>query len=218
MSNNDYRELLLGCGYRRTKELRLPSAVEIADYDPRYPAGPILGTEKYRTGLDFRCLTTLDINPDCKPDVLYDLRVLRHSQALSLPPDSQRLLGCQTLPFLDCYFDEIHAYEVLEHIGMQGDYLTLFAQFTTFHRILKPDGLFYGTCPSYKSLWAWGDPSHSRVITSGTLAFLSQRAYMEQVGRTSMTDFRGIYQADFEPLYIQENDDSLCFVLRAVKA
>ena len=48
-------------------------------------------------------LVTLDINLDHKPDVAHDLTTLPY-------------------PFDDNTFDEIYAYEVLEHTGAQGDY------------------------------------------------------------------------------------------------
>lgn len=143
-------------------------------------------------------LTTLDINADHMPDVQWDL-------------------GRLPLPFDAETFDEIHAYEVLEHIGAQGDYKTFFAQFSEFWRILKPGGYLCATCPSWKSMWAWGDPSHTRVMTSGSLVFLSQAQYVKQVGKTAMSDFRYLYKADFETAFVQEDDNQLAFVLRAIK-
>jgi SAM-dependent methyltransferase len=150
-------------------------------------------------------LVTLDHNPDHKPDVVHDLEVLPY-------------------PFADDTFDEIHAYEVLEHIGRQGDWKAFFAQFSEFWRILKPAGALAATCPSYRSIWAWGDPSHTRVLTSGTLVFLSQDQYCQQVGKTTMSDFRFCYRADFEiardqqkrPLML-ENEDQFEFVIVAIK-
>jgi len=145
-------------------------------------------------------LVTLDNNPDHNPDVVMDLA----AQGMFLP-------------FHDNTFDEVHAYEVLEHIGAQGDYKTFFAQFEEFHRILKPGGFFCATCPSWQSMWAWGDPSHTRVITSGTLVFLSQAEYKRQVGKTPMSDFRSIYKGDFETVHCEEDDDFLRFALKAIK-
>ena len=56
-------------------------------------------------------LTTLDYNSDHNPDIVHDL--------------------CKfPLPFEDNVFDEIHAYEVLEHTGQQGDYKFFFEQFS----------------------------------------------------------------------------------------
>lgn len=143
-------------------------------------------------------LITLDNNPHHKPEVLWDLTRL-------------------PLPFEDNQFDEIHAYEVLEHTGAQGDYRFFFAQFTEFWRILKPDGKLFGSCPHWKSVWAWGDPSHTRVIQKEQFMFLSQQEYKNQIGKTPMSDFRYIYQADFETEMAQETEAHLLFALRAVK-
>lgn len=152
-------------------------------------------------------LVTLDHNADHEPDVVWDL-------------------GQLPLPFRDDTFTELHAYEVLEHTGRQGDWRFFFAQFSEFWRILRPGGILAATCPSWRSMWAWGDPSHTRVITSGSLVFLSQQQYRIQVdgkgpqgdkGRTPMSDFRFVYSADFETLLSQEDAEQLVFVLRALK-
>jgi len=147
---------------------------------------------------EWAALTTLDNNPAHKPDVVHDLNVL-------------------PLPFGDATFDEIHAYEVLEHCGTQGDYKFFFAQWSDFWRILKPGGLFFGTVPLPSSPWAWGDPSHTRVLPKECLTFLSQREYERQVGVTAMSDFRWLYKADFEAVYMAEQGDVLAFALRANK-
>lgn len=146
---------------------------------------------------DFRNLTTLDIDGSHKPDVLHDLNVL-------------------PWPFEDNSFDEIHAYEVLEHLGQQGDYKSFFAHFSEIWRILKPSGTIYGSCPMWDSPWAWGDPGHRRVITKNSLIFLSQAEYA-QVGKTAITDYRSIYKADFEPLAYSENEHTFAFILKAIK-
>ena len=143
-------------------------------------------------------LTTLDINPDHKPDVVHNLE--------DLP-----------LPFDDETFDEIHAYEVLEHTGQQGDYKFFFAQFTDFWNLLKPNGYFCGTVPLPTSVWAWGDPSHRRVVPIESFVFLNQAAYIEQIGKTAMSDFRYIYKADFKLLWSQLGLHSARFMLQAVK-
>ena len=143
-------------------------------------------------------LVTLDINADHGPDVVWNLE--------DLP-----------LPFADGEFDEIHAYEVLEHTGQQGDYVFFFAQFSDFWRILKPGGCLFGTCPSRTSPLAWGDPSHKRIVQAENFVFLDQREYVKQVGNTAMSDFRNIYRADFEVEHVAERDDTFAFVLRAVK-
>lgn len=115
----------------------------------------------------------LDVNEAAKPDVVFDLNNVQH-----IP-----------LPFDKWAFDEIHAYEVLEHVGRQGDWRQFFAEFREYHRVLKPGGLLFGTSPSLHSRWVWGDPSHTRVICEESLSFLV-RDFYEQLGKTPASDFR----------------------------
>ena len=142
-------------------------------------------------------LTTLDYNGTHKPDIEWDL--------MDMP-----------LPFPDNFFDEIHAYEVLEHTGAQGDYKFFFAQFSEFYRILKAGGHLLVTCPSRNSPWAWGDPSHTRILQPEQLIFLNQLQY-EQVGTTSMSDFRHIYKADFDIVHCKDDGQTFEFIIKAVK-
>lgn len=66
-------------------------------------------------------------------------------------------------------------------------------------------------------MWAWGDPSHTRIISPGTLTFLDQTEYTRQVGKTAMSDFRHMYKADFSTEFVQDQDGSFAFIVRAVK-
>ena len=144
-------------------------------------------------------LLTLDQNKDHAPDVVHDLERF-------------------PFPFCNNQFEEIHAYEVLEHTGAQGDYRFFFQQFSEFWRILKPDGFLCATVPLWSSKWAWGDPSHKRVITAGSLAFLNQNEYKRQIGSSTMSDFRDIYKADFDIAHLEERgEDTFVFVLKAIK-
>jgi len=146
---------------------------------------------------DWTKLTTLDNNRDHKPDVVHDLT--QHP-----------------LPFEDNTFTEIHAYEVLEHLAEQGDYKFFFKEFSEYWRILEEGGLFFATVPSRKSVWALGDPSHKRVFCPEWLTFLQQKEYEIQVGRTSMSDFRNIYKADFQVVYLQDDGESFKFGLKKI--
>lgn len=146
---------------------------------------------------EWSALTTLDHEPRHKPDVVWDLN------------DTE-------LPFDDDTFDEVHAYECLEHCGRQGDAKFFFAQFSDFWRILKDGGLFFATVPAPGSDWVWGDPSHTRMIHPASLTFLTQPNYA-QVGATPMSDFRSIYRADFDLVHSAIDGDCFAFVLRAVK-
>lgn len=164
-------ELLIGCGASRAKKL----------------------VWKGRT--EWSALTTLDMNPSAKPDVVFDL-------------------NDTTLPFPDDSFDEIHAYDVLEHVGRQGDWRFFFAQFEDFWRVLKPEGVLLGISPHPSSPWAWGDPGHTRVIAPESFIFLSQANY----GRPPMTDYRPWYRGDFALVHSETYDNlQHGFALQAVK-
>ncbi len=175
------RELLIGCGHRRDKDIKTPN------------------------GADWSNLTTLDYYQDAGADVLFDLCTL-----------NARNRG--RLPFGDSEFDELHAYDVLEHTNVQGDYESFFHEFGEYWRVLKPGGLLCATMPREGTIHAWGDPGHRRVINALTLAFLSKKAYREQLGKTTMTDYlRYLGPTDFELMHEQEGQDRWAFVLRAIK-
>lgn len=142
-------------------------------------------------------LTTLDSDPSVEPDVVHDLNIVPY-------------------PFEDNMFDEIHAYEVLEHCGKQGDWRFFFDQFYELWRMLKPDGYLVGTCPMWDSPWAWADPGHTRVLSKECLIFLDQTEY-EQCGKTALTDYRGWYEGDFKTISVEELDHNWGFVLQARK-
>jgi len=148
----------------------------------------------------FTNLTTLDYNADHNPDIVWDLM---HPDVLpaSMEDDS---------------FDEIHAYEVLEHLGTQGDYKLFFKQFSEFWRVLKPNGFFMAKFPSRHSEWACGDPSHTRILQVENFFFLCQPNY-DEVGTTAMSDFRNIYQADFDMVYAIDDKDTVLIILKAIK-
>jgi SAM-dependent methyltransferase len=143
-------------------------------------------------------LTTLDVDKDCDPDVIHDLNEL-------------------PLPFDDDMFDEIHAYEILEHTGRQGDWLFFFNQFYEFWRILKPGGYFVATVPMWDTEWAWADPGHTRVIAPSSIIFLSQKEYEVQVGQTAMTDYRSAWKGDFDLIGADQSEETFGFVIQAVK-
>lgn len=143
-------------------------------------------------------LVTLDMDPHCGADVLHNLEELPY-------------------PFGDNEFDEIHAYEVLEHTGQQGDFRFFFAQFHELWRMLKPGGFLCITCPKWDSPWAWGDPSHKRIIGAEALTFLDQSEYERQVGQTAMTDFRWVWEGDLRLEGAADLGESNAYLLKAVK-
>lgn len=141
--------------------------------------------------------TTLDINESANPDILYDL---------------ERLEDGYLLPVGD--FDEIHAYEVLEHFGSQGNMSGLFRTFKSLWKALVPGGLLIASVPAWNSVWAWGDPGHRRVINGGTLTFLAKASY-DQLGKTAMSDYRALVSPCWWKIdYAEYRGDNFWFVLR----
>ena len=144
-------------------------------------------------------LITLDINPDRNPDVVWDLE--------NLP-----------LPFDDNMFDEVHAYHVLEHLGSQGDYKQFFGLFSEIWRIMRPGGFFMCAVPNSQSQWAFGDPSHKKIVHPYQFGFLNQEYMRSEVERGSMaSDFRYIYKADFGIVSSQSDDNQFCIILGVIK-
>jgi hypothetical protein len=144
-------------------------------------------------------LTTLDSDPATGADVIHDLDDLPY------------------LHFTDNQFDEVHAYETLEHCGSQGDWKFFFAQFGELWRILKADGLLFATVPSASSPWAWADPGHRRIITANTLQFLSRAWYAEALAKTMASDYRAALVGDWAPMGAHDDGEQLKFILRALK-
>lgn len=145
-------------------------------------------------------LVTLDSNKKTEPAIVHDLGHML------------RIYNCA-----DDEFDEVHAYHVLEHTGKQGDIEFFFWQWREFWRITKPGGYFFGIVPSYKSVWAWGDPGHTRVINEGTIIFLDKMQYENQVGKTPMSDYKQLLQRCYwQPLSLQDSGEEFRFVLRKV--
>lgn len=114
-------------------------------------------------------------------------------------------------------FDEIHAYHIFQKLIHQGDDVEFFRFFTACWAWLKPDGILVATVPSPKSDWLWGDPGNRCSITLQSITFLEQPQYDKQVNVTAMTDYRSIYQADFDPLLLNDDSRELRVILRAVK-
>lgn len=192
-------ELLLGCGFARQKLLGAPG-----------------------TDLQWKDLYTLDINNKCKPDLLCDMNNFERwymrdftghgVSCIDTDPD------LDAPHIMDSFFQEVHAYEVLEHLGQQGDAESFFATFRNIHRVLVPGGFLFGTCPSRYSAWAWGDPSHRRIISQESLVFLSQDIIASnRKANTAMSDFSDIWDLDFKIIASSDNHQTHTFCLQAIK-
>ncbi len=194
-----YRELLLGCGHSREKRL------DPRDFMPQQRPAPA-DLRTWRGQLD-----TLDYVLECHPDFVCNLQRVPWQVSRVCDP-------CELPTVLDeSSYDELHAYEVLEHLGRQGDFRAFFYHFSEVWRVLKPGGYLCATCPSRYSEWLWGDPGHTRAILPCTLVFLNQPQYDAQRGKTSMSDYRRDYRADFDIVGTLDDHITHRFVLQAVK-
>ena len=142
---------------------------------------------------EFDELVTVDIT-DCGADIVCDLDYLPY-------------------PFKDEEYDEIHAYEVLEHTGDQGDERFFFRQFNELWRTLKPDGYLCLSVPLWNGKWAWGDPGHRRVFTPDTFSFLEERHY-DQLGVTSCADYRHLIEGYWKIVDMIAEGSSLFVLLQ----
>jgi hypothetical protein len=144
-------------------------------------------------------LVTHDINPRTDADVLHDLEEFPY-------------------PWKDGEFDEIHAYEVLEHCGWQGDGDFFFKQMHELHRILKEGGYLMITVPAWDSLEMWGCPDHRRALPPQIFQFCNKK-YVETTAKRPMGgDYRDqLGNMNFEFAGVEEDKSHCGIVLRKVK-
>jgi len=132
-------------------------------------------------------LVTMDMNPDCGADYVWDLEK-------------------RPLPFPDDTFDEMAAYDVLEHIGKQGDWKGFFDEFAEYWRILKPGGMFGIIVPIERDMLA--DPGHTRFFHSNHFGFLRQNFYAENLAEgRAVTDYRWFWKRNFELAHYEQIGD-----------
>lgn len=200
-----YRELLLGCGYRRQR------LVDPYTWSDKFALAAPGSPDRWQH------IVTVDHNPLCEPDYVMDLSA-RDAWLTRQPikPEHLEVFNRDAGYFRARAFDEVHAYEVLEHLGQQGDERSFFAHFEELWRILKPGGFLCATVPSRYSQWLWGDPGHKRAILPASLMFLQQAHYVAYVGKGPSSDYRPIYGGNFHIVHSSDNEETHTFVLQAL--
>lgn len=140
-------------------------------------------------------LVTLDMDPDCGADIQWNLED-------------------RPLPFDNDEFDELAAYDVLEHVGRQGDWKGFFDEFAEYWRILKPGGMFGIVVPIGGDMLA--DPGHTRFFHLNYFGFLSQQFYEDnlKIG-AAVTDYRWYWKKNFNIIHhVQKEGHHLAVMLR----
>ena len=128
-------------------------------------------------------LTTLDMGDNCGADVVWDL-------------------DTRPLPFNDEEFDEIAAYDVLEHVGRQGDWRGYFDEMAEYHRLLKPGGVFGIIVPIGAD--AFADPGHTRFFGANHFMFLDQGFYETALAEgKQIADYRFYWKLQFDILHLE---------------
>lgn len=128
----------------------------------------------------------IDHNPEVQPDIVQDLN-------LGLPV--QFSIGKHWNSV-----DEIHAYHLVEHIGVMGDTKVWFQFWRECWQALKPGGLMFVIAPWHKHEDAIGDPTHSRLICKQTYHFLNRLAYTRKPGEAGSAVSRLPIDFDFQVL------------------
>jgi SAM-dependent methyltransferase len=185
--------LLLGCGNMHDKRVVFSPEPEYQDY---------LGTGSPWDNFDQYARLHLH---DRDPAVIEEFDIPAHNTC-----DLNEL----PYPWSDEQFDEIHAYEVLEHCGRQGDGDFFFGQFNEFWRILKPGGYFCLSVPMWDAEVAWGVPDHKRVLPQGIFGFLT-KDYYDNIGKPGYGDYRHMLKGRYWIAVAKhETEEQLNVVLR----
>lgn len=141
-------------------------------------------------------VVTHDYDPKCFPDILHDLDDLPY-------------------PWEDEEFDEIHAYEVLEHTGSIGDADFFFGQMNELYRILKPGGYVMITVPNWDSLEQWAIPDHKRPLPPQLFHFCNRKYVEKNYKRAQHGDYREwLGPMNFEVVGVEEESEHTGIVLR----
>ncbi len=131
-----------------------------------------------------------------------------------LKPDIVCCLGKDPIPLADNSVDEAVAIHVLEHIGKQGETTEWFQFWEELYRVLKPGGKLEFLSPMWDSVWAWGDPTHTRVLAPQSFIFFAQDNY--RIDGSPISPYR--IRCDFIPAkFTEEPGGNLGGILVAKK-
>jgi SAM-dependent methyltransferase len=171
--------------------------------------------EKYSSKkMDLNKSTTLDIGCGTTPRNPFDAETqfgidIREDLAQNIKSVD---LTLHPIPFGDCEFDYITAFDFIEHVPRviyAPDCRFPFVQLMNeVWRTLKKDGIFFSHTPVYPLRTAFGDPTHVNFITEETFLYFD-----DQKNLASMYGFTGA----FKVLEQVRTDSHLISVLQKVE-
>lgn len=138
-----------------------------------------------------QCISALDLGSGPNPrnpfdaDSVYgvDIRAFDINDSVK-----KCVLGKESIPFQDSFFDVITAFDVLEHIPrVENKNNTVIFPFimlmNEIWRVMKVDGLFYSETPCFPMKEAFQDPTHVNIMTEDTLRlYFSENAWARIYG------------------------------------
>lgn len=190
--------LLLGCGNLHNKRIKFSSQPGDDGYEVIGDGSP---WDKFE---DYARLQLHDIDPELQEKYENATQLFTLHDLNEFP-----------YPWADEAFDEIHAYEVLEHCGSQGDGDFFFAQFNEFWRMLRLGGYMMISVPMWDAEVAWGVPDHRRVLPPGIFGYLTEDYYKDVGQKEGYGDYRSYLDGRFwVAIAKHESEEQLHVVLR----
>ena len=139
--------------------------------------------------------------------------VVSLDQDAAVSPDIVCTLGKEPIPLPDDSVDVAIAIHVLEHIGRQGETGEWFFFWEDLYRVMKHHGKVVFESPRWDKVWAWGDPTHTRVLSPEALCFFNQESY--GIPDSAISPYR--INCDFAAASMDEGDTSFQMTLVARK-
>lgn len=121
--------------------------------------------------------TALDIGCGLSPNNLFKTKAIFGIDIRDVSNNDKifkSVMGFERFPFSDEYFDVITSFDVLEHIPrvnysentLKFPFIFLMNE---IYRVLKPNGIFFSSIPSFPFKQCFQDPTHVNLFSEDTI-------------------------------------------------